>query len=301
LRCRLKRARAMTCMACASIFGNTRDSDAGPKTVGVLPCSRCWRRCREERSDRDRGADRRYIFGHTRRSQLPPPRPPTESGHDTRILAMRTESLLRKRRLDCGSRRPELAARAGVSRQLARQSRRVERAGGGRRAGARPGTLDDRRRQLYARAPAGVVAALGGPSAQWHHHCAVGRVGEQWSLRSMGRSRRRGGELGQSLTACSRPAAALFPGASPAGWCAGCDPALGVAEALLDGLAREACSALSTTTATALGALERESVHAGWVPAARRSCPSRRSPVVRWHLAAGASAGGAGSAPPPVV
>src|ERR1039458_5311546 len=41
----------------------------------------------------------------------------TESGHSTRILAM-PGTFLRERRLECGLTQTELAARAGVSRQL---------------------------------------------------------------------------------------------------------------------------------------------------------------------------------------
>ncbi len=78
----------------------------------------------------------------------------------------------------------------------------------------------------------------------------------------------------------------LFPGASPAGCVlAGCDPALGVAEAMLGGLGSRSLLAISASTGTALGALQRGVVHAAVAHGRPEELPEPPVPVVRWHLA----------------
>ncbi len=78
----------------------------------------------------------------------------------------------------------------------------------------------------------------------------------------------------------------LFPGASPAGVViAGCDPALGVAEAMLDGLGPRSLLAISASTGTALRALQQGGVHAAVVHGLPHELPEPPIPVVRWHLA----------------
>jgi hypothetical protein len=78
----------------------------------------------------------------------------------------------------------------------------------------------------------------------------------------------------------------LFPGASPAGCVlAGCDPALGVAEAMLDGLGSRSLLAISAPTGTALRALQRGAVHAAVAHGRQDDLPEPPVPVVRWHLA----------------
>jgi DNA-binding XRE family transcriptional regulator/molybdate-binding protein len=198
---------------------------------------------------------------------------------------MPAESLLRRRRLECGFTQAELAARAGVSRQLVAAVEAGRNVPAVDAALALAQALSTTVEQLYAARPAGVVAALGG---RLRNGIAlrVGRVGEQMVAAELA-------DHGVAGASWAKPDAVLeagelrhFPGASPAGVVvAGCDPALGVAEALLDGLGPRSLLALSTTTATALRALERESVHAAVVHAVPEELPKSAIPVVRWHLA----------------
>ena len=78
----------------------------------------------------------------------------------------------------------------------------------------------------------------------------------------------------------------LFPGAAPAGIViAGCDPALGVAEALLHGLGPCSLLAISAPTGTAVRALKRGHLHAAVVHGISTELPKPPVPVIRWHLA----------------
>ncbi len=78
----------------------------------------------------------------------------------------------------------------------------------------------------------------------------------------------------------------LFAGASPRGLVlAGCDPALGVAEAMLEGLGQSSLLALSAATGTGLGALESGGVHAAVVHGPRDGLPAPPVAVIRFHLA----------------
>jgi hypothetical protein len=78
----------------------------------------------------------------------------------------------------------------------------------------------------------------------------------------------------------------LFPGAAPAGVVlAGCDPAFGVAERMLDGLGPRSLMAVSAPTRTALRALARGTVHAAVVHGVAGELPSPPVAVSRWHVA----------------
>ena len=78
----------------------------------------------------------------------------------------------------------------------------------------------------------------------------------------------------------------LFEGAAVAGVViAGCDPALGVAEAMLAGLGERSLLAMSAPTGVALRALSRGGVHAAVVHERRGRLPRPPIPVARWHLA----------------
>ncbi len=78
----------------------------------------------------------------------------------------------------------------------------------------------------------------------------------------------------------------LFPRAMPAGLVmAGCDPALGVAEAMLRGLGSRSLLAVPAATGTALEALARGRVHAAVVHAPTDRFPAPAQPIVRWKLA----------------
>jgi hypothetical protein len=78
----------------------------------------------------------------------------------------------------------------------------------------------------------------------------------------------------------------LFPGAAPAGIViAGCDPSLGVAEAMLDGLGPRSLLAISAPTGTALRAMKQGRVHAAVVHGIPGELPKPPVAVTRLHLA----------------
>jgi hypothetical protein len=77
-----------------------------------------------------------------------------------------------------------------------------------------------------------------------------------------------------------------FSAADPAGLVvAGCDPAFGVAERLLDGLGPRSLLAVSAPTGTSLEALSLGRVHAAVVHGRARKLPRAPVPVARWHVA----------------
>lgn len=194
-------------------------------------------------------------------------------------------SRLRERRLECGLTQSELAARAGVSRQLVaaveagRNTPAVDAALGLARA------LATSAEELFGDRPADIVPAVGGPLRDGAA-IRVGRVDERLV----------GAELadhGVAGAAWAHPDGLLkdgklrlFPGASPAGCVlAGCDPAFGVAEAMLRGLGTRSLLAISASTGAALAALARGGVHAAVVHGPPRHLPKAPVPVIRFHLA----------------
>jgi len=195
------------------------------------------------------------------------------------------ESALRERRLECGLTQAELAARAGVSRQLvaaveARQNTpAVDAALGLARALAT--TVEE----LFAENPPDIISALGGRLPDGVS-LRIGRVGEQLVAAELA-------DHGTAAASWAKPDAVLqhgklrlFPGAAPAGLVlAGCDPALGVAEALLAGLGPRSLLAISAPTGTALRALKQGTVHAAVVHGTPHELPEPPVPVIRWHLA----------------
>ncbi len=209
----------------------------------------------------------------------------TGSGHPTRILAVTRESSLRERRLECGLTQTELAARAGVSRQLiaaveaGRNTPAVDAALGLARA------LATSVEELFADRPLHVIAALGGPLRDGAP-LRVGRVADQLVAAELADHGIAGAAWAKPDGVLQAGKLRLFPGASPAGVVlAGCDPAFGVAEAMLDGLGARSLLAISAPTGTALGSLGRGCVHAAVVHGLPQNLPVPPIPVVRWHLA----------------
>ena len=194
-------------------------------------------------------------------------------------------SKMRERRLQSGLTQAELAARASVSRQL------VAAVEAGRHAPAVDAAL------RLARALGGTVEELFGASPP----AAVGAVADRLDDGTLVRV----GRVGDALVAAELPDhgvagegwanpdgiaadgdVELFPGANPAGVvAAGCDPALGVAERLLDGLGNRSLMAVSAPTGSALEALARERVHAAVVHGVESELPPAPVAVARWHLA----------------
>jgi len=196
-----------------------------------------------------------------------------------------TPSRLRERRLECGLTQAELAARAGVSRQLVaaveagQNAPAVDAALGLARALA--ATVED----LFAGAPDAFVSALGTTLGEGSP-LKVGRVGELLVAAELADHGVAGAVWAKPDGTIRDGRLRLFAGASPHGLVlAGCDPALGVAEAMLEGLGPSSLLALSAATGTGLDALGRGGVHAAVVHGPRDGLPSPPVAVIRLHLA----------------
>jgi DNA-binding XRE family transcriptional regulator len=198
---------------------------------------------------------------------------------------MMTEPALRKRRVECGLTQAELAARAGVSRQLVaaveagHNTPAVDAAL--RLARALATTVED----LFADTQPEVVAVLGGRLRD-DVPLRVGRVADQLVAAELADHGIAGASWAKPDGVLQAGKLRLFPGATPAGIVlAGCDPALGIAEAMLNGLGPRSLLAISASTGTALRALKGGGVHAAVVHGIPSELPEPPVPVIRWHLA----------------
>jgi DNA-binding XRE family transcriptional regulator len=192
---------------------------------------------------------------------------------------------LRERRLQCGLTQTELAARAGVSRQLVaaveagRHAPAVDAALG--LAQALATTVED----LFAADEPAVVPALEGRLRD-RAALRVGRVGDRLVAAEIADHGVAGAGWARPDGSSERGAVRLFAGANPAGTVlAGCDPAFGLAERMLDGLGSRSLLAISAPTGTALRALRRGRVHAAVVHGVQDDLPAAPVPVLRWHVA----------------
>jgi DNA-binding XRE family transcriptional regulator len=201
-------------------------------------------------------------------------------------MAPATTCTLRERRLQSGLTQAELAARAGVSRQLVAAVEVGHNAPAVDAALALARALGTTVEELFSSRPPGVVAALGGRLRE-HVPLRVGEVGDRLVAAELA-------DHGVAGAAWAKPdgileagaGLRLFPGATPAGMVlAGCDPALGIAEAMLQGLGPRSLLAISAATDTALQSLRRGSVHAAVVHGPDQELPEPPVPVVRLHLA----------------
>lgn len=195
------------------------------------------------------------------------------------------ESSLRRRRIECGLTQAELATRAGVSRQLVAAVEAGRNVPAVDAAMALARALSTTVEELYMQRSDRVVAALGGRLSDGVA-LRVGRVGDQLCAAELDDHGVAGANWAKSDGVLENGELRLFPGASPAGAVvAGCDPALGVAEAMLNGLGPRSLLALSAPTGTALRALERGRVHAAVVHGLAHELREPPIPVERWHLA----------------
>lgn len=192
---------------------------------------------------------------------------------------------LRERRLVCGLTQAELAARAGVSRQLVasveagHNTPAVDAALGLARA------LGTTVEELFAPAHGEVVSALGTPFSEGAP-LRVGRVGDQLVAAELADHGIAGATWAKPDATIQAGALRLFAGATPRGLVlAGCDPALGLAEAMLDGLGPSSLLALSAATDTGLAALAHGGIHAAVVHGPENALPAPPLPVLRLHLA----------------
>lgn len=196
-----------------------------------------------------------------------------------------TSSQLRARRLQCGLTQAELADRAGVSRQLVAAVEAGQNTPAVGAALALAGALSSTVEELFSPAEAGVISALG-PPLRDGSLLRVGRVGDRLVAGELADHGIAGATWATPDATLERGELRLFPGAKPHGLVlAGCDPALGVAEAMLGGLGPSSLLALSAPTDTALTALGRGGIHAATVHGPLRDLPDPPVPVLRLHLA----------------
>jgi DNA-binding XRE family transcriptional regulator len=192
---------------------------------------------------------------------------------------------IRDRRLEAGLTQVDLAARAGVSRQLVaavEAGRNVPAVDAALRlAQALGATVED----VFAERSDDLVAVIGGPLSEGSA-VRVGRVAEQLVAAEPADHGVAGATWAKVDGILKDGRVRLFAGATPAGLViAGCDPAIGVAELMLDGLGPRSLLAVSASTGTALDALGRGRVHAAVVHGVRSELPDPPVPVTRWHLA----------------
>lgn len=196
-----------------------------------------------------------------------------------------TGSRLRSRRAQCSLTQAELAQRAGVSRQLIAA---VE-------AGHNAPAVDAALR--IARALATTVEDLFTPDSQPIAPALgtqlrdgalvrVGRVGEQLVAAELPDHGTTADGWGTADGVYQEGALQLFGGASVERFVlAGCDPALGIADAMLAGLGPASLLALSAPTDTALRSLTESRLHAAAIHGPAGQLPAPPVPVTRLHLA----------------
>jgi DNA-binding XRE family transcriptional regulator/molybdate-binding protein len=201
------------------------------------------------------------------------------SWQNTLIMA---STRLREHRLDCRLTQAELAVRAGVSRQL------VAAVEAGHNVPAVDAALGLARalgvtvEELFMPAPSSVRSALGGRLPD-HTPLRVGRVGEQLVAAELADHGAAGAAWATPDGILESGRLRLFPRAAPAGLViAGCDPALGIAEAMLG---PRGLLALSAASGTALRSLQRGDLHAAVVHGPPDELPGAPVAVVRLHLA----------------
>jgi transcriptional regulator with XRE-family HTH domain/molybdate-binding protein len=201
------------------------------------------------------------------------------------MASVTTSSPLRRRRLECGLTQTELAARAGVSRQLVAAVEAGQNAPAVDAALRLAGALAASVEELFSPAPLAVVPALGGRLRDGAP-LKVGRIGDRLVAAELADHGAAGAAWAQPDGTLESGVLRLFAGATPAGFViAGCDPALGVAESMLHGLGSRSLLAISTTTGAALGALRSGRVHAAVVHGPWAELPAPPVPVVRLQLA----------------
>ncbi len=194
-------------------------------------------------------------------------------------------SRLRERRLECGLTQTELATRAGVSRQLVAAVEAGHNTPAVDAALGLAAVLATTVEQLFAAAEPTVTPALGDPLRDGVP-LRLGRVADQLVASELADRGTNGASWAKPDAVLDAGRLRLFPGATPAGLVlAGCDPALGIAEAMLAGLGPRSLLAISAPTGTALQALTRSRVHAAVVHGTPDRLPKPPVPVIRWHLA----------------
>jgi transcriptional regulator with XRE-family HTH domain len=194
-------------------------------------------------------------------------------------------STLRRRRLESGLTQTELAARAGVSRQLVAAAEAGQNAPAVDAALALARALGTSVEELFADTAAELVPALDGRLRE-RVPLRVGRVADRLVAAELPEYGVAGPVWAEPDGILDGGKLRLFPGAVPEGLVlAGCDPALGVADAMLQRLGARSLRVISAPTGTALRALERGRVHAAVVHGPPGGLPTPPVPVLRMHFA----------------
>lgn len=188
---------------------------------------------------------------------------------------------LRHLRDNAGLTQGQLAARAGVSRQLVSAvegGRHLPRVDAGVALAQAVGVSAEQLLQPEDTAVVGVVA----PPPRAGSPVRLGRVGDRLVCADPPPS-------GESWTPADgivgRDGVELLPGVRPGAVVAGCDPAIGLAERLLARSGAPPVLAVSASTAAALDALEEGRTHAAVVHGPEGALPEPPLPVRRWWLA----------------
>jgi transcriptional regulator with XRE-family HTH domain len=192
---------------------------------------------------------------------------------------------LRRRRLEYGLTQAELAARAGVSRQLVAAVEAGQNTPAVDAALGLAGALGVTVEELFSPVPTDIVSALGAPLREGTP-LRVARVGDRLVAAELPDHGAAGAAWAAPDATIEAGELRLFAGATPRGLVvAGCDPALGVAEAMLGATGASSLLAISAPTDTALAALARGAIHAAAVHGPRGQLPDPPVPVLRLHLA----------------
>lgn len=191
-------------------------------------------------------------------------------------------SQCRTRRTELGLSQAELAARARVSRQLVaavEAGRHTPAVDAAIRLAA---ALSTSAEALFAPPAAKITAALGDPLRSGAL-VRLGRVGDRIVAAELSD----GGAAGVAPDGViEQGQATMFTGGGPAGTVlAGCDPALGIVQALLPDRGPERLLSIPASTGTALTALARGDLHAAVVHGPDGSLPAAPVAVCRWRLA----------------
>jgi transcriptional regulator with XRE-family HTH domain len=205
--------------------------------------------------------------------------------HTPIMASIAIPSTLRERRQHARLTQAELAGRAGVSRQLVQAVEAGENTPAVDAALRLARALSCTVEELFTSTPSAIVPALG-DAVPDDTPLRVGRVGDQLVAAELADHGTAGETWARPDGVIEDGRLRLFGGASPAGLViAGCDPALGLAEAALQGSGSSSLLVLSASTGVALRALARGTLHGAVVHGPARGLPAPAVPVIRMHLA----------------